>query len=65
MEEEKKKSRFHVSGKWRRRFVRVVAVILGLYVLLLVSLSIYVSSSKERLLGFLNAKMKETILGEL
>jgi len=65
MEEEKKKSRFHVPGKWRRRFVRVVAVILGLYVLLLVSLSIYVSSSKERLLGFLNAKMKETILGEL
>ncbi|SFP98776.1 AsmA family protein [Parafilimonas terrae] len=65
MEEEKKKSRFHVPGKWRRRFVRIVAVIIGLYILLLVSLSIYVSSSKERLLGFLNAKMKETILGEL
>lgn len=65
MEEEKKKSRFHVPGKWRRRFVRVVAVILGLYVLLLVGFSIYISSSKERLLGFLNAKMKETILGEL
>ncbi|MFT4155761.1 AsmA family protein [Parafilimonas sp.] len=65
MGEEKKKSRFHIPGKIRRRFVRVIAVLLGLYILLLASLSIYVSSSKEKLLGFLNAKMKETILGEL
>src|SRR6478736_627189 len=63
--EEKKKFRLPVSGKFRRRFVRVVAVIVGLYVLLLVSISVYVSSSREKLLGFVNEKMKETILGEL
>src|SRR6478735_19310 len=63
--ENKKKFHLPVSGKIRRRFVRVVAVIIGLYVLLLISISIYVSSSKEKLLAFVKEKMSETILGEL
>ena len=45
--------------------MRVVAVLFGFILLLLIGLSIYVSSSRERLLSFLNAKLKETILGEL
>jgi len=53
------------SPKIWRRVARVVVVVLCLYLLLLTGLSIYISSSKERLIGFLTGKMKETILGEL
>jgi uncharacterized protein involved in outer membrane biogenesis len=37
----------------------------GLYLLLLTGISIYISSSEERLISFLRSKLKETILGEL
>ncbi len=62
--EQKKKFKLNISRKTRRRFVRVVLVIIGLYVLLLAGLSIYISSSHEKLISFLNTKIKETILGE-
>src|SRR3954468_8598234 len=51
--------------KIMRIALRVLAIVIGLYILLLVGLSIYISSSHERLLSFINAKLKETILGEL
>ncbi len=63
--EQKKKFKLHISGKFRRRFVRVTVVLLGVYVLLLVALSIYVSSSEEKWLAFLDDKLQEAIPGEL
>ena len=53
------------SKKTWRRILRVAIVIVGIYLLFLIGLSIYISSSKERLLTFLTARMKESILGEL
>jgi uncharacterized protein involved in outer membrane biogenesis len=53
------------SKKTWRRILRVAIVIVGIYLLFLVGLSIYISSSKERLLNFITARMKESILGEL
>ena len=53
------------SKKIWRRILRVAIVIAGIYLLFLIGLSIYISSSKERLLTFLTQRMKETILGEL
>ncbi len=54
-----------IKKKILRRIVRVIVAVFALYILLLAGLSIYISSSKERLLGFLNANLKQTILGEL
>jgi hypothetical protein len=54
-----------VSKKIWRRVIRTVLVLVGLYILLLAGLSIYISSSQERLIGFLQSKLKKTILGEL
>lgn len=45
--------------------IRSIIIALGLIVLMMVAVSVYVSSSKEKLLGFLNTKLNETILGEL
>lgn len=45
--------------------MRIVIGVFALYILLLAGLSIYLASSKQKLLGFVNAKLKETILGEL
>jgi len=53
------------AKKIMRITLRVVVIIIGLYILLLVGLSVYISSSHERLLSFINTKLKETILGEL
>ena len=53
------------SKKTWRRIARVVIVVLSLYLLFLAGLSIYISSSKERLIKFLTDRMRETILGEL
>lgn len=53
------------SKKIWRRILRVVLVIAGIYLLFMIGLSIYISSSKERLLKFLTQRMKETIVGEL
>ncbi|HYJ65169.1 MAG TPA: AsmA-like C-terminal region-containing protein [Parafilimonas sp.] len=58
-------SLYFIKPKLIRRVVRIVIAIFLLYILLLAGLSIYIASSKEKLLGFLNAKIKETILGEL
>ena len=58
-------SLYFIKQKILRRVVRIVIAIFLLYILLLAGLSIYIASSKEKLLGFLNSKMKETILGEL
>jgi hypothetical protein len=54
-----------IKKKIIRRVVRVIVAVFTIYILLLAGLSIYISSSKERLLGFLNTTLKETILGEL
>ena len=54
-----------VQKKIWRRVIRTVLVLVGMYILLLAGLSIYISSSKEKLIGFLKSKLKETILGEL
>lgn len=48
-----------------RRIARVAIIITGIYLLLMIGLSIYISSSKERLVTFLTERMKETMLGEL
>ncbi len=53
------------SKKTWRRILRVAIVIVGIYLLFMIGLSIYISSSKERLVNFLTARMKESILGEL
>ena len=53
------------SKKTWRRIFRVAIIVIGIYLLFMVGLSIYISSSKERLLKFLTERMKETILGEL
>lgn len=63
--EEAKSSKIKIPKKLLRIILRVTLIIIGLYFLLLVGLSIYISSSKERLLGFINDKLKETVLGEL
>ncbi|MEP6464925.1 MAG: AsmA-like C-terminal region-containing protein [Parafilimonas sp.] len=60
-----KSFKFSIRSKLLRRILRVTAIIIGLYILLLIGLSIYISSSQKRLIGFLDAKLKETILGEL
>src|ERR1044072_8551123 len=62
---ERKKFRFPISKKARKIIIVTIGVIVGLYLLLMIGLSIYISSSKERLLSFINSKIKETILGEL
>ncbi|HEY2725932.1 MAG TPA: AsmA-like C-terminal region-containing protein, partial [Parafilimonas sp.] len=43
----------------------MAVAVFAFYILLLVCLSIYISSSHDRLLAFLNAQIKQTILGEL
>jgi len=42
-----------------------VLIFVGLNLLLLIALSIYVSSSKEKLIGFLDATLNEVVPGEL
>src|SRR5205809_3830414 len=54
-----------VSKKIKRIVIRTVLIVAGLYLLLLVALSIYISSSQERLIAFIKSKLKETLLGEL
>ncbi|HYJ65665.1 MAG TPA: hypothetical protein VEV62_18115, partial [Parafilimonas sp.] len=54
-----------VKKKVFRRIIRVAVAVFAFYILLLAGLSIYISSSHERLLAFLNAQIKQTILGEL
>jgi hypothetical protein len=45
--------------------LRVLAIFAGIYILLMIALSIYVSSSKEKLLALLNTKMNDAVLGDL
>jgi hypothetical protein len=52
------------SKKTWRRVARVTVAILSLYLIFLAGLSIYISSSRERLVKFLTERIKETILGE-
>ncbi len=54
-----------IKQRWFRRIIRVVIGVFAVYLLILTCLSIYISSSRERLLTFLNAQIKQTILGEL
>jgi len=54
-----------IKQQWLRRIIRVIVGVFAFYLLLLTCLSIYISSSHERLLAFLNAQIKQTILGEL
>src|ERR1700750_388774 len=63
--EVKRNFRLNISKKVRRIILSTLIILVGLYVLLLVALSIYVSSSKEKLISFLDSKLKETIRGEL
>ncbi len=53
------------SKKTWRRILRVSVIVIGVYLLLMIGISIYISSSKERLVKFLTSRMKESILGEL
>ncbi len=53
------------SKKIWKRVLRIAAIVLGVYLILMIALSIYITSSKERLVSFLTAKMKESIVGEL
>lgn len=53
-----------IKQKWFRRIIRIAVGLFILYLSLLTCLSIYISSSHERLLAFLNAQIKQTILGE-
>src|SRR6516225_4578055 len=63
--EHKRKFRLNISKKVRRIILNTLIILVGSYVLLLVGLSIYVSSSKEKLISFLDSELKETIPGEL
>ena len=54
-----------VKSKVFRRIIRIAVAVFTFYLLLLTCLSIYISSSRERLLAFLNAQIEKTILGEL
>ncbi len=54
-----------IKQKWLRRVIRAAIGVFAFYLLILTCLSIYISSSHERLLAFLNAQIKQTILGEL
>src|SRR4249919_3979485 len=63
--DQKKKFKLPFSGKTRRRILRTILTVVGLYLFLMIGLSIYISSSKERLIGFIRDKFKQTILGEL
>ncbi len=62
---EKRKFKLNIPKRIVRIVLYVIGSVAGLYVLLLIGISIYVSSSQEKLIGFLNAKLKETFLGEL
>lgn len=53
------------SKKTWRRIGRVSLVVIGIYLLFMIGLSIYISSSKERLIKFLTSRMRESIVGEL
>ena len=54
-----------VKSKVFRRIIRIAVAVFAFYILLLAGLSIYLYSSHERLLNFLNSQIKKTILGEL
>ncbi len=54
-----------ISNKIVRIAARAILIIIGFYVLLLVALSIYISSSEKKLLSFVNTQLKHTLLGEL
>ena len=54
-----------IPKKTWRRILKISLIVLGVYLLLMVGLSIYIFSSKERLVNFLTSKMKESILGEM
>ncbi len=54
-----------VKSKIFRRIIRIAVGVFAAYILLLTCLSIYLYSSHNRLLAFLNAQVKKTILGEL
>lgn len=64
-EPRKNKFKQFVAGKTMRRFLWAIGIIVGLYVLLLVTISIYVSVSKEKLLAVVHEKINESILGKL
>src|SRR6476469_3191983 len=54
-----------VHKELKRTLIWGLLIFIGLNLLLLTAISIYVSSSKERLIGFVSDKLKEAILGEL
>ncbi len=53
------------SKKIWRRILRIAVIVVSVYLILMLALSIYISSSKNRLVNFLTARMKETIIGEM
>jgi hypothetical protein len=62
---ERKKFKVNVSKRIVTIVSRVIAVVITLYFLLLTGISIYVSSSQQKLIGFINESLKQTFLGEL
>src|ERR1700761_9074285 len=54
-----------ISKKTWRRILKISSIVIGIYLLLMVALSIYIASSKERLGNFLTSRMKESIVGEM
>lgn len=62
---EGRKFKIHIPKRIVRIVLRVIAVVVTVYFLLLTGLSIYVSSSREKLLAFINENLKQTFLGEL
>ncbi len=62
---ERRKFKINISKRIVRILLRVIAVAGTLYFLLLTGVSIYLSSSREKLLGFINENLKQTFLGEL
>lgn len=54
-----------ISKKILRIALRVLAVFVCLYLLAMTAVSIYVASSKDKLLGLLNTNMNDAVLGDL
>ncbi|MBS1745037.1 MAG: hypothetical protein JST21_02585 [Bacteroidetes bacterium] len=54
-----------ISKKILRIALRILAIFVALYLLAMTGISIYVSSSKDKLLGLINSKMNNAVLGDL
>jgi hypothetical protein len=63
--EKRRRFKIHIPKRTVSIVLRVIVVVVALYLLLLAGISIYVSSSQQKLIGFVNENLRQTFLGEL